>query len=163
MKMLRALALVAMLLGFLFKVMHWPGAHALALSGFILACIGVLAPMVSSGSAVQPGALIRPLAGLLLYAGALMNILKLPGGNLAFHGMVVVAIVVLLSDRTQIRLERWDELGGRPLLVTGLLLTSGGLAFKVMHWPSANIQLILGIACGVAWRLLSLRPAARQA
>lgn len=154
MKILRVLALVAMLLGFLFKVMHWPWAHALALSGFVMACIGALAPLLSGGVAT-PGALMRPLVGLLLYAGALMNILKLPGGNLAFYGMVVVAIVVLLSDRTHIELKRWDELGARPLLGIGALLTVSGLAFKVMHWPSANIQLILGIACAVVWTLVS--------
>lgn len=144
-----------MLLGFLFKVMHWPGAHVLALSGFVLASAGTLLPLLSGRTPQAPGNVVRPVLGLLLYGTGLMSMMQVPGGTLAFYGSVAVAIMVLLSDRTRIELQRWDELRIRGLLVASLLLAMSGVLFKVMHWPSANIQLILGITCGVIWTLVT--------
>jgi hypothetical protein len=46
------------------------------------------------------------------------------------------------------------------LLIGTAIITSGGL-FKIMHWPSANIQLVLGTLMQVA-ALLALAAKVRQ-
>lgn len=46
------------------------------------------------------------------------------------------------------------------LLIGTAIIISGGL-FKIMHWPSANIQLVLGTLMQVA-ALLALAAKVRQ-
>ena len=33
------------------------------------------------------------------------------------------------------------------LLIIGMLLVIFGATFKIMHWPSANILLVIGLIC----------------
>jgi len=159
MRTLRAIGITTLLAGFLFKVMHWPGADALAVSGGLIAAVGALAPLLRRQAPATAGAVLRPLMGVLLCTSALMNMLHLPGGDILFHGMVMVTIVFLLSDRARFDLPRWSDLRGLPLLASAGLLAATGTAFKVMHWPSANVQLIAALGCAMTWTVwYGLRP-----
>lgn len=97
MKTLRNLGIAAMLASFFFKVMHWPGANGLAILGFLLAAIGTLVPMFQHGLKTTTREALQPLVAVLLYGAGLMHMLTYPGGTMLFHGMVVVAIVYLLT------------------------------------------------------------------
>ena len=163
MRTLRSLGIVLLLVGFLFKVMHWPGATISLLVGCLLIAVSIALLFVQRKSTLSAGEVIRPLGGLLLLFTALMHTLHWPGGTLAFYGSIVLVATTLLSDRTRIDLPRISDLRAPALLFAGLALVTGGIFFKALHWPGANIQIMLGVIGGVAWMLLPSRVAQKEA
>jgi len=163
MRTLRSVGISLLLIGFLFKVMHWPGAAISLLAGCLTIAVSVAFLFLKKGQVLSAGEVIRPLAGLLLLVTALMHVLHWPGGTIAFYGVVVLVAATLLSDHTRIDLPRIGDLRAPALLLIGLALVLGGFLFKVMHWPTANIQIMLGILCGVVWTLVPKRVAQRAA
>jgi len=157
MRTLRSIGISFLLIGFLFKVMHWPGANISLLAGCLCVAGSVALLFLRKGKALSAGEMIRPLGGLLLLVTALMHFLQWPGGTLSFYGVVVLVAATLLSDRTRIELPRIGDLRAPALLLIGLALVSAGFLFKVMHWPTANIQIMLGMLCGVVWTLVPRR------
>ena len=163
MRTLRSLGIVLLLVGFLFKVMHWPGANISLLAGCLLIAVSIALLFVKRKSTLSAGEVIRPLGGLLLLCTALMHTLQWPGGTLAFYGSVLLVAATLLSDRTHIDLPRISDLRAPALLFAGLALVTGGIFFKTMHWPGANIMLLLGLACSAIWTLMPKRAAQKEA
>ncbi|MEO8589536.1 MAG: hypothetical protein ABI432_09220 [Flavobacteriales bacterium] len=163
MRTLRSIGIALLLVGFLFKVMHWPGATVSLLAGCLTIAGSVAFLFLKKGQTLSAGEVIRPLGGLLLLVTALMHILNWPGGTLAFYGTVVVVAATMLSDRTHIDLPRIGDLRAPALLLVGLALVLCGFFFKVMHWPTADIQILLGILCGVVWMLVPKRAAQKAA
>lgn len=163
MRTLRTVGIALLLVGFLFKVMHWPGASMSLLAGCLLIASSVALLFLKRDHPLSAGEVIRPVGGLLLLVTALMHTLNWPGGTLVFYGTVVLVAATLLSDRTHIDLPRLGDLRAPALLLVGLALVSGGFLFKVMHWPTANIQILLGLACGVIWMLVPKRTAQQEA
>lgn len=157
MRTFRSIGIALLLLGFLFKVMHWPGATMSLVLGCLAIAANVVLTLVRKGPALSAGEVIRPLGGLLLLITALMHMLHWPGGTLAFYSAVLLVAATLLSDRTHIDLPRLSDLRAPVLLLVGLVLVSGGFLFKVMHWPFASIQIVLGLSCGVIWTLMPNR------
>jgi hypothetical protein len=106
---LRALGLAGLIVGVLFKLLHWPGAGTIVLFSALL---------------------------------------------------TAVAIVLRIARRRvpwtiEISKPGWFA----PAIVTALC----GMMFKTMHWPGANIMLMLGMIATAAWVLATqLRPAARM-
>ena len=76
---------------------------------------------------------------------------------------VLLVAATLLSDRTHIDLPRLSDLRAPVLLYVGLALVMGGFLFKTMHWPTAGIQIAVGLACGAIWTLLPKRTAGKEA
>ncbi len=163
MRTLRSVGIALLLVGFLFKVMHWPGANISLLAGCLTIAGSVALIFLRSGRALSAGEVIRPIGGLLLLVTALMHVLQWPGGTIAFYGVVVLVGATLLSDRTHIDLPRIGDLRYPALLLTGLALALVGLFFKVMHWPTASILVLLGVACGVVWTLVPKRALQKEA
>ncbi|HEY0977320.1 MAG TPA: hypothetical protein VGE21_07595 [Flavobacteriales bacterium] len=161
MRMLRSIGIALLLVGFLFKVMHWPGASLALVLGCAVLAVRV-AVVLSKGRLLSAGEMIRPIAGVLLLITALMHALQWPGGTLALYSMVVLVAVTLLSDRTRVDLPRLTDLHAPGLLAVGLVLVCTGFIFHLMHWPTAGIQLSLGLLCGVVWTLLPKRLAQRE-
>lgn len=158
MRMLRSIGIALLLVGFLFKVMHWPGASLALVLGCAVLAVRVVV-VLSKGRLLSAGEVIRPIAGVLLLITALMHALKWPGGTLALYSMVVLVAVTLLSDRTRVDLPRLTDLHAPVLLAVGLALAGSGFCFKLMHWPTAGIQLSLGLVCGAIWTLWPKRAA----
>lgn len=162
MRSLRSIGLALLLVGFLFKVMHWPGASITLLLGCLCIVAAVAWLFMKRDRALTAGEVIRPLGGVLLLVSALAHALHWPGGTLAMFGMVLLVAAVLLSDRTHVDLPRLADLRAPLLLGVGALLVAGGLFFSAMHWPTAGVQLALGLACGAVWTLLAMRPSRSQ-
>ncbi len=163
MRTLRSIGIALLLVGFLFKVLHCPGASMSLLAGCLCVAGSVALLFLRKGRALSAGEMIRPLGGLLLLVTALMHLLHWPGGTIVFYGVVVLVAATLLSDRTHINLPRLGDLRTPALLLVGLALVLGGFFFKVMHWPTANIQIMLGILCGVVWTLVPKRIVQKEA
>lgn len=89
------LAAFTILLGTLFKMMHWPGANQLLISGdlfLIISMFTLIASSLQASRAIPKSGLARTLVG-----------------------------------------------------ASGGLILGIGSAFKIMHWPSANILIVVGI------------------
>ncbi|MEO8067708.1 MAG: hypothetical protein ABI599_08465 [Flavobacteriales bacterium] len=162
MRTLRSVGIALLLVGSLFKMMHWPGATIALLTGFLLAATSVALLLFRKNGPLSAGEVMRPLGGLLLLATALMHGLNWPGGTMAFYGSVLLVSATLLSDRTRIDLPRFGDLPAPTLLLVGLALVASGFIFKVMHWPTADIQILLGILCGVVWTLVPKRAVHKE-
>ena len=163
MRTLRSIGIALLLIGFLFKVMHWPGATISLLSGCLLIAVSIALLFTQKNNSLSAGEVIRPIGGLLLLFTAMMHTLHWPGGTLAFYGSVLLVAATLLSDRTHIDLPRIGDLRAPRLLFAGLALVLVGIFFKAMHWPGANIQILLGVIGGVVWTLMPDRPVRKEA
>lgn len=163
MRILRSLGISLLLICFLFKVMHWPGANITALVGCLTIAASVVVQFLRKDRPLAAGEVLRPFGGLLLLVTSVMHMLNWPGGTLALYSSVLLVSATLLSERTHIDLPRLSDMRAPLLLLTGLALASGGFIFKVMHWPTAGIQLALGLACGVVWTLLPRRVVRAEA
>ncbi|MBK6343288.1 MAG: hypothetical protein IPF41_12040 [Flavobacteriales bacterium] len=105
---LRALGLAGLILGVLFKTLHWPGAGYIMLFSSLLTAVAVALRMARRGG----------------------------------------------QWTIEISKPAWFA----PAIVTALC----GMMFKTLHWPGANVLLMLGMIATVAWVLATqLRPAAR--
>ena len=163
MRTLRSIGIALLLVGFLFKVMHWPGATISLLSGCLLIAVSIALLFLRKNNSLSAGEVIRPLGGLLLLFTAQMHTLQWPGGTLAFYGTVLLVAATLLSDRTHIDLPRIGDLRAPALLFAGFALVLVGIFFKAMHWPSANIQIMIGVVCGLIWMFVPKRAAPKEA
>ena len=163
MRTIRSIGIALLLVGFLFKLMHWPGATISLISGCITIAASIALTFIRKGNTLSAGEVIRPLGGLLLLVTSLLHSLNVPGGTLAFYGSVLLVAATLLSDRTHIDLPRLSDLHAPVLLYAGLALVVVGFLFKTMHWPTAGIQIASGLACGAVWTLLPKRVAGKKA
>lgn len=102
MNTLRIFGIAALLSCVFFKFMHWPGASALALLGFIMAGVSTLLTFRMQGFQSLRRLGFRPIMAVLLYGAGLMYMLAYPGGTVVFHTMVVVTIVFLLASDLRI-------------------------------------------------------------
>lgn len=102
------------------------------------------------------------ISGLLL--GILFKTLHWPGANLLLQVSSLLVIGTLLLLLIQKR-GTWTVELPRPAMLVGSVIAViiGGL-FKMMHWPGANIMLLLGLAACAAWFLIPQRksPATPQ-
>jgi hypothetical protein len=105
---------------------------------------------------------IRSIAIAGYIVGILFKILHWPGASiiLVTSAVLTIGMLALLLNRkpgpmtVQLRL---------PAMLIGsvIAIITGGL-FKTMHWPGANVLLMLGMIATVAWVLATqLWPAAR--
>ena len=98
---IRSISIAGLIIGLLFKTLHWPGANILVL-----------------------------LCSLLAIATFAVSIAKAHG---PWH--------------VQLRQPR--------MLLGALILAVASTLFKTMHWPGANIMLLLGMGSTAIWFLLS--------
>lgn len=98
---IRSIGIATVILGLLFKTLHWPGANIILLTGAVLATVTMTILLIQ-----KPGPwMIR------------------------------------------IQYPQWI-FGSVAVVLTGMI-------FKTMHWPGANIQLMLGMMGTAAWFLVS--------
>ncbi len=102
------------------------------------------------------------IAGLIL--GILFKTLHWPGANILFQVSSVLVIVTLslLLFRKPGPLS--VELQRPTMLVASVIAVVTGGVFKVMHWPGANMLLLMGLSVCAAWFLLQpMRSQAKTA
>ncbi|MCW5899998.1 MAG: hypothetical protein KIT10_12085 [Flavobacteriales bacterium] len=161
MRILRHLGFAGLLAGSLFKLMHWPGANLLVLTSAIMIFLACVAAFVRAREHRSTGTTIARTTGLFLLVSGVLHLLTIPGALLMLYGSAGAASFLLLSDRMGLRMKdvRPPRLAG--LLLTGLLLMATGGLFKLMHWPTANVQLLAGLLASAAWILATMRDPKR--
>jgi hypothetical protein len=97
---IRSIGIAGIILGILFKTLHWPGASIILLSGALLAVITTTLLLIQ-----KPGP---------------WNI------RIEYPVWIFGSVVVVMT----------------------------GMIFKTMHWPGANIQLLLGMTGCAVWFLI---------
>ena len=150
---LRSIGIAGIILGSLFKVQHWPGANVIALAGALLTITAVIIALTTQPFSLSRG--LRSLAGVLLVATVVLKMQHWPGAEVAFCGAIATAFAVLIMDREQLDPRRLFSTQLSWLLLGSLTLTLGGILFKLMHWPGASIQLVLGLTGCAAWFLVT--------
>jgi sugar phosphate permease len=93
------------------------------------------------------------IAGFIL--GLLFKFLHWPGANIILLSSAIVTIVmltVLLARKP----GPWTLHVQRPAMLFGSISVAlMGTLFKMMHWPGANIMLLIGLMTCAAWFLTS--------
>jgi hypothetical protein len=154
-KSLNIMGYIAVLLLFssiLMKSNHLPGANiVVALSGY---AISIYLPfLLFYRSPAQPGRKVETIVGAIatgmITLGITLKIQHMPGASVSLVlGMISLALVYVPM---LIRANMKEHMSNR----SALMITSGGmgatlfvlgLLFKIMHWPGANIMLIISPA-----------------
>jgi hypothetical protein len=158
----RSIGIAALIFGTLFKVLHWPGANMLILTGGVVAALAAIALLVMKPGPKPASAALRTVTGALLIAFLMFKLFHLPFADAWALAAVVSAVGLLFAERDRPWMQRVLALRFSPLLLIGAGLVLGGTIFKVMHWPSANVQLLLGMTGCAIWFLIPPRQAPLQ-
>lgn len=92
------------------------------------------------------------IAGYIL--GILFKILHWPGANVLLVSSGVLLLISLGLLLVHHRGPITVQLRLPALLVGGLMAVVAGGLFKSMHWPGANLLLLLGLTTSAAWFLI---------
>ncbi len=101
------------------------------------------------------------IAGIIL--GILFKFLHWPGANI----LLLVSALLTITTLSILLITKpgpWSVQIQRPLWVFGsLALALCGVTFKLMHWPGANIELLLGMVGLASWFVVNGGRTARTA
>ncbi len=121
---------VILIIGLLFKFMHWPGAGALLITSLGVIAIALLEYAIhnrKSNSLTQN--LIYPLLGVVYVMGMLFKIMHWPGANI----MLIISIIGLSSSLAEFAFSiRKSVHAILPLLYS---ITLFFVLFRILHWP----------------------------
>lgn len=97
---------------------------------------------------------IRSIAFASLVMGVLFKTLHWPGANIVLLAGTVLSLVTLLVLLIK-KPGPWSIRIARPVWPMGaLVLVLIGSMFKAMHWPGANVLLLIGLTTCAAWFLI---------
>ncbi len=164
-KTLLSISVAAIIIGALFKIMHWPFANAALLLGYIGVSL-TYPKMALSKQNRTADDIVQALAIFIFGASkALYILLNMENGRafshqfqllnlLGFVGLIVF-LVFKLKVFTQPNENR--ENGNPPIVIAlfylGAVGVSLGVIFNYLHWPGASILLISGASFGLIWYL----------
>ena len=151
---IRSIGIAALIFGTLFKVLHWPGANVLILTGGVVAAVAAIALLVLKPGPKPASAVLRMVTGALLIAFLLFKLFHVPFADAWVLAAVVSTVGVLFVERDSPSIQRVLTLRFSALLLVAIALVVGGSIFEVMHWPGANIQLLLGMTGCAVWFLI---------
>ncbi|MBI3135634.1 MAG: hypothetical protein HYZ14_13235 [Bacteroidetes bacterium] len=141
-----------LIIGFMFKIMHWPGAKAILVSTLtLLSIFSILAFGVTRARKTTD--YIKLFLRLSFAAYLILQTLHWPGKIGA--GIVLLASFAMWIWYDGFALNKGigNQNSGirkkipNTLLIVGGLTTLIGILLKIMHWPGAGIMLIFGIGC----------------
>lgn len=97
---------------------------------------------------------IRSIAFAGLILGILFKSLHWPGANIVAFTSGALGIIILLFMLVR-KPKSWAVQIHRPeMLIGSLVATLSGWQFKMMHWPGANMLLLVGLSVCALWFLL---------
>jgi hypothetical protein len=100
------------------------------------------------------------LSGLVM--GLLFKLLHWPGASVLFLGSALITLVAFALLLVRKR-GPWDLRIHRPgALFASLTTVFAGATFKTMHWPGANLLLLVGLTGFAGWILAQSFPARVQ-
>jgi hypothetical protein len=153
MKITGNISLAIILIGTVFKILHWPGSAYLLAFGFLVVCAVFfpLAVYVNYKDTKKKKNLILHLSvltsGILYMLGVVFKIEHWPGGgsllSLGYMSFVLLVIPILLYSR----FKRADQKKDKRILLLGALslvifILSG--LFKILHWPGVSLLMPIG-------------------
>ena len=119
-----------LIIGLLFKFMHWPGAGALLITSLGVIAIALLEYAIhnrKSNSLTQN--LIYPLLGVVYVMGMLFKMMHWPGANI----MLIISIIGLSFALVEFAFSiRKSVHAILPLLYS---ITLFFVLFRILHWP----------------------------
>jgi hypothetical protein len=151
---IRSIGIAVLIFGTLFKVLHWPGANIMILTGGVVAALAAIAVLITKPGPKPASAVLRTVTGALLIAFLLFKLFHLPFADAWVLAAVVSTVGLLFAERDSPSMQRVLALRFSALLLVAIALVVGGSIFKVMHWPGANIQLLLGMTGCAVWFLV---------
>jgi phosphatidylserine synthase len=151
---IRSIGIAVLIFGTLFKVLHWPGANLMILTGGVVAALAAIAVLITKPGPKPASAVLRMVTGALLIAFLLFKLFHLPFADVWMLAAVVSTVGLLFVERAHPRTQHVLGLRFSALLLVALVLVVCGSIFKVMHWPGANIQLLLGMTGCAIWFLI---------
>ena len=153
MKIAGNISLAIILVGTVFKIMHWPGAGYMLAFGFLVVC-SVFFPLAlyinyrdsekKQNLALHLSAFV---GGVVFMLGVVFKIMHWPGGGvLLLVGDLTFILLVLplllftkLKNATEPKEKRVYYLGALALII--YILSN---LFKFQHWPGASVLMFLG-------------------
>lgn len=159
MKVLKYLGIAAMSVGYLYKVIHWPGSNLLLFAGFVLCALGAVEPVVANWADLAIGAIFRPLLAVLLFGTVLIHFFRVAEAEIIMPGVVVLAITFFIFDGPWSESTRSRELPAHPLLMAGWSLVAIGTVLLLGGWPFGSTVFVFGILGLVLWMSLQGREA----
>lgn len=151
---IRSIGIAILIFGTLFKVLHWPGANFMILTGGVMAALAAIVVLVTKPGPKPASAAMRTITGALLITFLLFKLFRLPFADAWVLAALVSTVGLLFVERDGPRMQRVLGLRFSALLLVGIALVVGGTVFKVMHWPGANMQLLLGMTGCAVWFLI---------
>lgn len=151
MKWIGVLAMALMAFGAMFKIYHLPGAAIMLLVSFFFTTFVFFPTLLyvvykEANQKKQLGLFVVAfISGALFMTGVLFKILHWPEGNLIlFSGTGILAYLlipaIIILNIKKISYNKAVFLSG----LISIVIFLSGLAFKMQHWPGANIMLSLG-------------------
>lgn len=148
-KIMGVLSLIMLAMAALFKIMHWPGAGIIMVLGFAFLCFLFFPSLIFTLYRETKS----PLRGLIHFTGflggtvfilsILFKIMHWPGANVMIMAGVGIINFLLIPSLAISYAKKGNKklaiLGG----ISGIIYVNG-ILFKMMHWPGASIQLVLG-------------------
>lgn len=151
---IRSLGIAVLIFGTLFKVLHWPGANIMILTGGVVAALAAIAVLVMKPGPKPASSVLRTLTGALIITFLLFKLFHLPFADAWVLAAMVSTVGLLFVERDRPGIQRVLALRFSALLIIAVALVVGGTVFKVMHWPGANMQLLLGMTGCAVWFLI---------
>lgn len=151
---IRSIGIAVLIFGTLFKVLHWPGANIMIFTGGAVAALAAIAVLVIKPGPKPASAVLRTLTGALIITFLLFKLFHLPFADAWVLAAMVSTAGLLFVERDRPRIQRVLALRFSALLIIAVALVVGGTVFKVMHWPGANMQLLLGMTGCAVWFLI---------
>ena len=140
------IALSIFLIGSLFKVMHWPGAKMQIIVGAglvaILYTIRFLAK--KEKDAIDLVKFIWIVAAAYFYVASVFH---WPSLNYGIYIIDIMGIYWLYEEWGNIVKPSWNQNIKNHytgIITIAFLSIFGGYSFKIMHWPYANLMIIIG-------------------
>lgn len=159
-KALGRIAISVIIIGALFKIMHWNEANIILIIGFSVLAFSAILTLVLGERKLYNW--LKAIA-IILYGGqAIFRINHYPYGMLLAYAFWISLILYLI---TWFNKDDEGEIVGvfSPsklkknwlAILTVLLICLGGI-LKIMHWPHAKIILLFGMTAAVVWAIKDL-------
>jgi hypothetical protein len=151
---IRSLGIAVLIFGTLFKVLHWPGANIMILTGGVVAALAAIAVLVMKPGRKPASAILRTVTGAMIITFLLFKLFHLAFADAWVMAAMVSTVGLLFVERDRPQIQRVLALRFSALLIMAVALVVVGTVFKVMHWPGANMQLLLGMTGCAVWFLI---------
>lgn len=151
---IRSIGIAVLIFGTLFKVLHWPGANIMILTGGAVAALAAITVLIMKPGPKPASSVLRTLTGALIITFLLFKLFHLPFADAWALAAMVSMVGILFVERESPRMQRILSLRFSALLLVAIALVVGGTVFKVMHWPGAHMQLLLGMTGCAVWFLI---------